>query len=503
MPHLKRTKIIATLGPSVTGYIFTEKDYKDPKNKEALLKAKENLKKLIEAGVDAFRFNFSHGNYEEQSIRLKLIKEVLEENNLVISLILDTKGPEIRIGKFEKDSASIKIGDKINIHTNDQKLKCTKSDISVYASSENYFMENDIKIDSKIFVDDGKLVLTVKDIIHDKHLIKTVAENAHVLKSNKRINLPDSDYSLKFMSKKDAADVKFAVDNKFDYIAASFVNSVKNVAEIRQEIDKYGPSNIQIISKIETKTAIKNIDDIICVSDGIMVARGDLGLEIPYHEIPYWEKYIIKACRFYGRPCIVATQMLDSLEVKMQPTRAEVTDVFFAVDRGADATMLSGETANGVNPINAVEVMSKINITSEQIFDYERAHSVYFKKTPFSKKSFGKVVEDVAKEICPKKSIKNSDFTHDAVFYFGNNCEKMRALSNIHLAAMIFVITDIADFKTFFGIHYGIKILLQDDLVKSINDYEHIVKNISEKYDFKNESIIIFDEELKNIRKDI
>lgn len=503
MEHIKRTKIIATLGPSITGNIFTLKEYENPKNALLIIKAKELLKSLILAGVDTFRFNFSHGNHEEQLVRLKMVRSVLSEYNLTTSLLLDTKGPEIRIGKLKTASVSIKINNSITLHTNDLKMEGTPKDLPIYASSKDYFMEKDVKIGDKIFIDDGKLEIIATNVDSVKHTITGVAKNSHVVKPNKRINLPDADYTMKFMSDKDIKDIKFAVDNGFDYIAASFVNTVYNVKEIRNEIEKHGGSGIQVISKIETGTAIKNIDDIIGVSDGVMVARGDLGLEIPYYEIPYWEKYIIKACRFFGRPVIVATQMLDSLETKIQPTRAEVTDVFFAVDRGADATMLSGETANGLFPLNTVQVMAKINTISEKLFDYERAYSFYFKETPFFKQSFGKVVQDIAKTVSPKKMIKNSDFTHDSIIYFGNNSEKIRALSNIRPAATIFVVTDIKEFNSYFGIYYGIKILLQEDINTALRNYQTIADDIQKKYQFKNANIIIIDDELKTLRDDI
>lgn len=504
MKHIKRTKIIATLGPAVTGKIFTWKDFENPNNAKKVADAKQMIKTLIEEGVDTFRFNFSHGNHEEQAIRLKMIEQVRAETGLYVSLLLDTKGPEIRIGKMENGEALIKKDAIVKIYTNNNTLIGNSKDFPVYASSKKYFMEKDVKVGDKIFLDDGKLEVIVTEIDSKKHIITGQSNNEHVLKENKRINLPNADYTLPFMSNKEVEDIKFAVDHKFDFIAASFVNSVDNVNEIKQEIEKNSPnSEIQIISKIETGTAIKNIDDIIVVSDGIMIARGDLGLEIPYYEVPYWEKYIIKACRFFGRPVIVATQMLDSLETKKQPTRAEVTDVFFAVDRGADATMLSGETANGLFPVNTVQVMSKINVTSEKLFDYERAYSVYFKETPFIKEKFGKIVENIAKTVCPDKLIKNSEFTHDAVIYFGNNIKKIKALSNIRMAATIFVVTDIKEFETYFGIYYGVKVVLQKDLVTSLKDYKKVVDDINNKYRLKNSTVIVIDDELKRLRSDI
>ncbi len=285
--HIKRTKIIATLGPSVTGKIFSFEAFKDPKNKEIIEQSKKNIEALIKAGVNVFRFNFSHGNHEEQKIRVDLIREVEKKLNTKVSLLLDTKGPEIRVGKIQDGGVEIKKGDEVVILTNDRENVGTSKKFSVYPSSPEYFMENDVKVGDPIYLDDGKLEVIAKKIDNVKHEIIGEAASTHKLTSNKRINLPNADYSMPFMTEKEHNDIKFAVENCYDYIAASFVNTVDNVREIKEVLKKYNAEHIQIISKIETKLAIKNIDDIISVSDAIMVARGDLGLEIPYYEVPF------------------------------------------------------------------------------------------------------------------------------------------------------------------------------------------------------------------------
>ncbi len=210
---------------------------------------------------------------------------------------------------------------------------------------------------------------------------------------------------------------------------------------------------------------------------------------------------MIKACRFQGKPVIVATQMLDSLETKKQPTRAEVTDVFFAVERGADATMLSGESANGIDPVNAVTVMSNINLKSEELFDYQRAREVYFQETIFSKRTFGKTVEKIAKQIEPKRTIGNSEFPYDAIFYFGNDIEKIRALSNIRPAASIIVITDKERLQTFFGLNYGVSVHYVDDLLNILPNYKDKVDELHEKYNLKRSSIVLIDDSYKGLDK--
>lgn len=493
MKHIKRTKIIATLGPAVTGKLFTWDAFNNPDNIEKVKLAKKTIRELIEAGVNVFRFNFSHGTYEEQSIRIKMVNEVADELNVNISLLLDTKGPEIRVAKIQEGGIDISSGSIIKIHTNNRDFVGNQNEFAVYASSSNYYMEKDVNINDPIYIDDGKLEVIAKEINSSEHYIVVEAKNSHKLQGNKRINLPNAEYSMDFVTDKEVEDVKFAVVNDFDYIAASFVNTGDNVREIRALAEKFGGESIQIISKIETMQSIKNLDEIIELSDGIMIARGDLGLEIPYYEVPYWEKYMIKSCRFNGKPVIVATQMLDSLETKMQPTRAEVTDVFFAVERGADSTMLSGETANGLYPVNAVKVMSTINKKAEELFDYKRSYNVYFPHTEFSKKSYGNSIVEIAKKLSPEREIENINFDYDAVVYFGNNKEKINALSNIRLSASLIVVTDDATIKKFFGIYYGVITKYVKNLESILSDKDDMIRQIKKEFNFNKKILTIIE----------
>lgn len=496
MLNLKKTKIIATLGPSVTGKIFTFEQFNDLSNADKIKEAKNKLSDIYDSGVDAIRLNFSHGTYDEQLIKIQLAREVANEKNLNIGFILDTKGPEIRVFEIENGEISIDNNSIIKIFTT-QKVIGNSTQFSVYDSTNTYNMARDVKVDDVIFVDDGKLKLIAKEVNVDDGYIVAIAKNQHNLKTNKRINLPNADYSIPFMSDKDYNDILFAIENKFDFIAASFVNNASNVHEIRRILAERNANNIQIISKIETMNAINAIDEIIEASDSIMVARGDLGLEIPYYEVPHYEKYIIKACRHKGKSVIVATQMLDSLETKMQATRAEVTDVFFAVERGSDCTMLSGETANGLYPVNAVEVMATINKSSEKLFDYERAFSVYFEHTRFANTEFGKTVKKIAKIIAPKRDIFNAPFEYGAVIYIGNNKDDIKMLSNIRLAAPIFFVTDDETLKNYFSIHYGVYTIYVDKIIDSKDFVKSVSKSILNKlpkYDKK--TIIIHNQKI-------
>ncbi|WP_373437965.1 pyruvate kinase [Metamycoplasma equirhinis] len=331
-----KTKIVATLGPSSEDY--------------------EIIKALIESGVTTVRANFSHGGPNDHKHKFDITRKISNELNVPISLMIDTKGPEIRVGKMKDDCCLIESNKILTIKTDEMSYKNLIGDANSLAVS--YRMDKDVKIGTKILLDDGKLITIVKEIKPMEIIVQTL--NSHNLKTNKRINIPGIEFSLPFLSEKDINDIKWGANYGVDYIAASFVNSAKNVNEIRKILDENNGQNIQIISKIESVSGIKNIDEIIEASDGIMIARGDLGLEIPYYDVPYYEKRIIKKCRLAGKQVIVATQMLDSMEHSPLPTRAEVSDVYFAVELGADATMLSGESASGKYPIEAVRVMANI-----------------------------------------------------------------------------------------------------------------------------------------------
>ncbi|BAC43868.1 pyruvate kinase [Malacoplasma penetrans] len=481
MKMIKKTKITATLGPSITGKIFTLADFNKPENKGVIETAKKNLAALFDAGVNVVRFNFSHGDYEEQTIRLNLVREVAKEKGVNISTMLDTKGPEIRVYKTSEKEVEIKSDSKVRIYTTKKEIG-TSEKFSVLDSTGTYNMAKDVQPGNTIFVDDGKLKLEVISSNVEEGIIETIARNTWILRENKRINLPDSNYSIPFMSDKDRNDIIFAIKNKFDYIAASFVNTGDNVREIKKILKEHGGEHIQIISKIETMTGIKSLDDIIDESDSIMVARGDLGLEVPYYDVPTYEKYIIKDCRHKGKTVIVATQMLDSLETKIQPTRAEVTDVFFAVERGTDCTMLSGETANGMYPINAVEVMAKIDVSSENFFDYGRAIDVYFKETPFMKEKVGTLATTIATLVAPKRVIDNHGFDYSSIVVFGNDTRLIQALSNIRCAAPIFFVTDKKEYATRFGLNYGV-------FVKVVDNVEHAIANKTEIIDAINSQL--------------
>lgn len=486
MTHFKRTKIVATCGPSIVKF-FTMTDYNDPAKSNLKKQAFENIEKILKSGVTVIRLNFSHGDQEEQLVRITAIREVAKQLNIPVSIMLDTQGPEIRIGQIQEGGCKIKQNDIVYINTVD---KIIGSDNHFYASDSTgtYNMINDLKIGNTVLIDDGKLNLTIKEIDKNTNVITCIANNSHVVTSRKRINLPNVTYSIPFLSEKDYNDIIFGIKNNVDYIAASFVNSVDDVKKIKEILKSNNAEHIKIFSKIESSHAIKNLDAIIDISDGIMIARGDLSLEIPYYEVPHWQRYIIKSCRFKNKRVIVATQMLDSLEKNIQPTRAEVTDVYFAVDRGTDATMLSGETANGLYPTIAVDVMKLIDKQSEILFDYEHSIKYYFPNSSVINTTFGQLVLKVATKICPPHMIVNGKFTHDFIVHFTNNDNEIYALSNIRPAASIIIVTDDEKVYTGHGVDYAVNTYKVDDLEVAKKNWKEVALQAIKKY--KNFGII-------------
>ena len=479
----KRTKIIATLGPSITQQIFCYEDLKNPKKKKDIELAYTKMREIILNGVTCVRLNLSHGTHEEHAIRIKIARDVAKELNRNIAIMIDTKGPEIRIDKCKETRVPIKENDEIDIFTRKKVIGNSKQ-FSCSDSSGTYNMANDVKKGSIILVDDGKLQLFVDEVMPELGLIKTVALNKHFIGEKKRINLPGCEYSIPFLSKKDIEDIEFACKQNADYIAASFTNNAQNIRDIREQLRKHNKLNIQIVAKIETSNGIKCIDEIYAEADGVMVARGDLALEIPFYDVPYWQKQMIRKGRFTGKPCIVATQMLDSLERSLQPTRAEVTDVFFAVERGADATMLSGESAQGQFPAEAVKTMAAIDERGEILFDYEHSIKDYFSLTTFDKNT-KKIAIKIADKVKPTGDIITSElnpvahkfnpiFPYNAVVLFSDDKYLIRAISNIRPAAIIMVVTSEPEILNSFAINYAIQTYLVDDLNRAKEDYKNI-----------------------------
>lgn len=341
---MKKTKIICTMGPRVDD---------------------ENLmRELIRSGMDIARFNFSHGTHEEQKARMNMLKKARDEESKPIAILLDTKGPEIRTGVL-KDGKKVTLreGDLFTLTTEEVVGDETKVSIT-YAG-----LVEDVQIGNTILIDDGLIGLKVKDK-KDKDIICTIV-NGGELGERKGVNVPNVPVRLPAITDKDREDIRFGVEQKIDFIAASFVRNAECILEIKAFLKECKAPYIPIIAKIENAEGIRNIDEIIRCADGIMVARGDLGVEIPAEEVPYLQKMIIQKCNDNYKPVITATQMLDSMIRNPRPTRAEVTDVANAVYDGTDAVMLSGETAQGKYPIEALQMMVHIVESTEEHLDYE------------------------------------------------------------------------------------------------------------------------------------
>ena len=343
LKNAKKTKIVCTLGPASD--------------------SEEVLTQLVENGLNVCRFNFSHGSHEEQKARMDTAKKVREKLNLPVALLLDTKGPEIRTGNFADPEVLLEQGSQFIITMDEvlgTKEKCTVS----YKE-----LINDVKVGDTILIDDGLVGLRVTEI-KDQDII-CVVENSGIVKNHKGVNLPGVKINLPALTEKDISDIEFGIEQGIDFIAASFVRKASDVLAIREILENNNATHIQIISKIENQEGVENLDEILQVSDGLMVARGDLGVEVPTEEIPIIQKNMIKKCNELGKPVITATQMLDSMIRNPRPTRAEVTDVANAIYDGTDAIMLSGETAAGKYPVEAVKVMASIAKRIEETLDYE------------------------------------------------------------------------------------------------------------------------------------
>lgn len=349
----RKTKIICTLGPAV--------------DNEDVMRA------LIQEGMNVARFNFSHGPHDEQMGRLKMLRKLRTELGKPVAALLDTKGPEIRLGQFEKGKTELKTGRGFTLTTDD----ISGTDDRVSITYKNLW--NDVKPGDHILIDDGLVGLEVVEIrpvanpvnkeINPMDIVCRVL-NDGVISDRKGVNVPNVDLTMPFISEKDYGDICFAVDNDYDFIAASFVRTAEDVMEIRKILAEKGGEDIKIISKIENMQGVRNIDEIIRVSDGIMVARGDMGVEIPLEDVPVMQKMIIKKVCDAGKIVITATQMLDSMMKHPRPTRAEATDVANAIYDGTSAIMLSGETAAGMYPIEAVKTMVRIATRTEQDINY-------------------------------------------------------------------------------------------------------------------------------------
>lgn len=354
MPILKKTKIVATIGPA------SDK--------------KEIIKRFIAAGVNVARLNFSHGDHASHQEKVDILNELIEEGNN-IAILLDTRGPEVRTGDFEGGMASFKAGELTRICM--RKVLGTKDLFSV--TYPNFY--DDVKINDVIRIDDGRLSLTVKEKDEKKRELILRVENSHSVRDKRSIVTPFSRSSLPFVSPGDAEDIRFACRNNIDFIALSFTRCKEDVLQIKEILKEEGKEDTIIIAKIENYEGYKNAEDILSVAGGIMIARGDLGVEVNPEEVPIIQKELVNLANRMGKIVIVATHMLDSMQNNPTPTRAEVSDVANAVYEGCDAVMLSGESASGQFPVESVAMEARIAKRIEDILDYHKLAEEGFKHT--------------------------------------------------------------------------------------------------------------------------
>ncbi len=326
----KRTKIVATIGPASN--------------------TKEVIKQLAEAGANVLRLNFSHGSHQDHDKVVSMIHEVNEENDYNLSMLQDLQGPKIRIGMVKDNGVELKDGQKLKITTDD--IEGTSDKVSTVYEG----IVNDVKSGDMILIDDGNIELRTDDVSGNE--VSTTVVHGGILKSRKGINLPDSNVSAPSLTEKDIEDLEFGLSKDIDWVALSFVRKPEDIKDLRNRISKSG-RDVKIIAKIEKPEALKHIDEIIAEADGIMVARGDLGVEIAMHEVPLWQKKIVLKCNKAAKPVVIATQMMESMIENPRPTRAETNDVANAVMDGADALMLSAESAAGKFPVESVRKMSE------------------------------------------------------------------------------------------------------------------------------------------------
>ena len=418
----RKTKVICTLGPAVDD--------------------EEMIRKLIRAGMNAARFNFSHGTHESHLATLNKVRRIRDELGAAVATILDTKGPEIRIKTFENGPVTLREGDKFTLTTRD--VPGDAGIVSVtYAD-----LHKELESGCRVLIDDGLIELTV-DGIQGQDIACTVRSGG-TLSNNKSINIPGVSIHLPSLTEKDRDDLRFAAEQDFDFVAASFVRKASDVEDIRACLRECGGEHIRIISKIENREGVDNLEEIIAASDGLMVARGDLGVEIHACEVPILQKKMIRLTSMAGKPVITATQMLDSMIRNPRPTRAEVSDVANAVFDGTSCVMLSGETASGKHPVEAVQTMVDTINAAEQATDYWGR----FRRFEFTP---GRSINDAVTHTCCQTAM---DLEADAILTPTQTGHTARMIARFRPACPIVALTTTERARRQLAISWGVQPLL-------------------------------------------
>lgn len=423
---MRKTKIVSTLGPAC-----------DDEN---------ILRQMIRNGINVARSNFSHGDFEEHGGRIEKIRRISKEEGKTVALLLDTKGPEIRTGVFKEKGTMLVEGSEVIIRHDD--IEGTATEFSCTYKQ----LHQDVKAGDIIMIDDGLIELDVTKVV-DKD-VYTVVRNEGPVSTYKGMNLPGIKTNLPALTDKDIEDLKFGIEMDYDFVAASFIRTADDVEEIRRAWEENGGgTDIKIISKIENQEGVDNIDEIIAASDGIMVARGDLGVEVAAETLPAIQKYITRRCREEGKFCIVATQMLDSMQSNPRPTRAEVSDVANSIYDGTGSVMLSGESANGDYPAESVEMQSRIAIATENDIDY--AYTFETENHDY--------VPSVSTALAQSAVASSFDLEADAIIMISDSVEEAGQLSKFRAEVPVIVATTNPRTQRQNALHSGVTTLLVEE----------------------------------------
>ncbi|MGB3547430.1 MAG: pyruvate kinase [Saprospiraceae bacterium] len=440
----QNTKIVATVGPACSSY--------------------EQLLELAREGVDVFRLNFSHGSHEDHGTVINHLTRINEEHQLHVSILADLQGPKLRVGKMEGEGLALEAGQIVTMVNE----KCVGNAERVYMSYPQF--ARDVTVGEKVLVDDGKLEFEVVET-NGEDTVKLKTLFGGVLKSNKGVNLPNTNISLPSLTKKDLVDLEYILTQPVHWIALSFVRHSKDLRDLRSRIDAVGHP-AKIISKIEKPEAIERIDKIIKHSNAIMVARGDLGIEMPIEQLPLLQKMIIRKCIQRARPVIVATQMMDSMITNPSPTRAEVTDVANAVLDGTDAVMLSGETSVGAHPVLVVQAMNRI------ITEAEKEYSIVEKRPKANSKS-GTFVSDV---VCASAVATAEGIGARAIIGLTTSGYTAFKLSSFRPASKIYMFSDRPHMLSTLNLCWGVRCYYYDGFQGTDETIEDITNLLKEKH---------------------
>ncbi len=453
MIKFNRTKIVATMGPATADI--------------AVLKA------MFEEGLDICRINFSHGDYEAVKSTVKNIRELNTSMNRHVGILADLQGPKLRIGVMKNNGVNIVTGQIIDITTKE----CEGDETVLYITYPQF--PQDVKVGETVLIDDGKIHLEVIDT-NKRDNVRCLITNGGFVSSKKGVNLPNTKISLPCLTLKDIRDLEFALDNDFDWIGLSFVRSVTDIVELKDIIKNKG-KRARVIAKIEKPEAIKEIDNIIDVTDGIMVARGDLGVELPMERVPLLQKMIVNKCIQDGKPVIIATQMMESMITSYTPTRAEVNDVANAVMDGADAVMLSAETSVGKYPTKVIEIMRRI------ITEVEELGSIYYKEHIPQTKTISYITDSICYNSCSLAHHAGAK----AIISMTNSGYTAFKLSSHRPKAPIFIFTDNLSLLTTMSLVWGVRGYYYDKYESTDQTIDDLKKIIKEEKMVKADDLVI------------